>query len=199
MQAGTASCAWEASSARTSPIQFDVAATLNDEANALDIAWARIGPSGHAFERLYRRQADLLLDRAIAAYLHSETEDLGWIIQLAGVGVRVRPEFAIKAVGRLTLRRLRTDRAPKASPDDDIYALYYAGAQQNGRNATVDTHFLGCDTIAAVPMTDRVIANRLEKYRKAIDDIARGAFPAAPSDRVCPRCPQYFVCGSGTL
>lgn len=166
---------------------------------ALDIAWARIGPSGHAFERLYRRQADLLLDRAIAAYLHSETEDLEWIIPLAGAGVRVRPEFAIKAAGRLTLRRLRTGRAPKASPDDDIYALYYAGAQQNGRNATVDTHFLGCDTIAAVPMTDRVIANRLEKYRKAIDDIARGAFPAAPSDRVCPRCPQYFVCGSGTL
>lgn len=172
----------------------DLTDPLGAAATALEEAWARIGPVGHPYEALYRRHADILLDRALAAYLHIDGDQPDWTLPAGSSAIRIRPEIAMMTPTGLGLRRIRTGRAPKASPDDDLYALYHAGAAQFGEGAQVEAHYLGCDTIVPVAMSPRVIENRLAKYRQAIDDIAQGLFPTVVSDRVCPRCPQYFVC-----
>lgn len=165
----------------------------------LDEAWNRIGPLDHPYEALYRRQAEQLLDRAVAAYLHIGPERTEWMVDVGTAQIRVRPDFVIDAGGALAVRRLRTGRAPKTPPNDDLYALYVTGAAQRGRAASAHVHFLGCDSLVRVEMSERVVANRVEKYRGAIDAIGEGKFPVSPDDRVCPRCPQYFVCMSGEI
>lgn len=165
----------------------------------LDEAWNKIGPTDHPYEAVYRRQAEQLLDRAVAAYLHIGPERTEWLVDVGSAQIRVRPDFVIDQAGELAIRRLRTGRAPKTPPNDDLYALYVAGAGQSGRAASAYVHFLGCDSLVPVAMTERVVANRVEKYRGAIDAIGEGLFPAAPDDRVCPRCPQYFACSPGEI
>lgn len=164
---------------------------------ALESAWAAIGPVGHPYEVLYRKLADVLLDRAIASYLAAAIKEFEWLIPIGSSSVRLRPDIAWTAGSGRLLRRLRTGRAPKNCPDDDIYALYHAGAARFWSGASVEAHYLGCDTVASIAMSDRVIENRLAKYRQAIADIGIGLFPTTPSDRVCPRCPQYFACEDG--
>lgn len=165
----------------------------------LDEAWTKIGPTDHPYEALYRRQAEQLIDRAVAAYLHVGPERTEWLVDVGRAHIRVRPDFVIDQAGELAIRRLRTGRASKTPPSDDLYALYVAGAGQQGRAASAYVHFLGCDSLIPVAMSERVVGNRVEKYRGAIDAIGEGLFPASPDDRACPRCPQYFVCAPGEI
>ena len=91
------------------------------------------------------------------------------------------------------VRRLRTGRPPKKI-DDDIYALYHEGARQAYGKARVEALYLTTDEVVPVEMTAKVIGNRLEKYDAAMAGIRAGEFPPKPNDRICPRCPQYFIC-----
>lgn len=160
---------------------------------ALDDNWMRIGPAGHPFEALYRRQADLVLNRAMGHWLSGGVETADWHIDAGSARIAVSPDFVETRGGIHQVLRLRTGRAPKTPPDDDIYALYHVAAAAL-KPAAIGAHFLGCDTRVEVPMSDRVVANRLAKYCAAIEGIAAGAFPPRPDERSCPRCPQYFVC-----
>lgn len=165
---------------------------------ALDEAWARIGPVDHPYEPIYRRQADLILDRAVSRWLHASAELADWQVQIGAARVRVRPDMIIRTDGRIQVQRLRTGRKPKTPPDDDIYALYHLGARGAALQGEIGVHFLGSDAGVSVPMSDTVLRNRTEKYRLAIDGIAKGYFPPMVDERRCPRCPQYFVCAAPT-
>lgn len=173
----------------------DIAAAADPEAAAqaaLAESWQRIGPVGHPFEALYRRQAELVLARALARWLAAAPTSEVWDVPVAGALVRVRPDLVELRAGARHVYRLRTGRAPKKPPDDNIYALYHQAAP----GARVSAHFFGNDIGHPVPMTDRVIGNRLAKYEAAIRGIAAGDYPARPSERDCPRCPQFFICAS---
>jgi len=176
--------------------------TLNDlptdEAGAraalrasLDEAWARIGPRGHPWEELYYAEASAILERARERWRGSAIEQAEWRVARAGTAIRVRPDALERVNGALVARRLRTGRAPKAKPDDDLYALYRAGG---GPGVTVEVLYLTDDRVVPVEMSGKVVANRLGKYDAAIAAIAAGRFTARPSDRNCPRCPHYFIC-----
>ncbi|RIV80355.1 ATP-dependent helicase [Pelagerythrobacter aerophilus] len=162
---------------------------------ALAEGWEKIGPKGHPFEAIYRRQAELVIERAIAHWLKAGSRPEPFEQPVGDSMVRLTPDMIDRSKGTVELIRLRTGRAPKRPPDNDIFALYHraSAAHDGGR---VSVHYLGCDTRLGVPMSERVITNRLEKYRKAIDGVAAGHYPPQPDDRICPRCPQYFVCPS---
>lgn len=176
--------------------------TLAEEPSPLDAArvalaeaWDKIGPRGHPLEAIYRRQAELVTERAVTRWLKAGGRPEPFEQPVGDSMVQITPDMIDRSKGSVELIRLRTGRAPKRPPDNDIFALYHcASAAHDG--GSVSAHYLGCDTKLGVPMTERVIANRLEKYRKAIDGIAAGHYPPQPDDRICPRCPQYFVCPS---
>ena len=163
---------------------------------ALEASWSRIGPVGHPYEAVYRRQAELVLARAVERWIGARPEPAEWTVILGTGHILVRPDLVATQGGERHVHRLRTGRAPAAAPDDDLYALYHEGARQAGIAVSVGAHFLGSDKVVAVPMTPRVVSNRLAKYGAAIDGIASGEYPAAPDPRDCPRCPQFFVCPS---
>ena len=170
--------------------------TRDDAVARLDDAWTRIGPEGHPFEALYRRQAERLIDGALKRWDGIDAEPVEWEVERPNGTILLRPDLVERRGGELVVQRLRTGRAPKKVPDDDIYALYHAAARQQAEPTRVQVVYLGSDTALDVPMTERVIANRLAKYDEAMAAIAGGSFPAKADDRTCPRCPQYFVCPS---
>ena len=159
----------------------------------LDAAWEGIGPTNHPYETIYREAADAIIKRAIAHRVDVvELLDADWQVERPGGRIRVRPDHVERGADGLVVRRLRTGRPPK-NIDGNIYALYHMVAQELG-GGSVDALFLTTDEKRPVPMTSKKIESRLAKYDQAIAGISEGRFPPKPNDRMCPGCPQYFIC-----
>ncbi|MCP5366742.1 MAG: UvrD-helicase domain-containing protein [Hyphomicrobiales bacterium] len=160
----------------------------------LDTSWEQIGPADHPYAGVYREAADAIIERALARRAGSaEPLDADWIITRPGGRIRLRPDHVEQGPDGPVVRRLRTGRPPKKI-DDDIYALYHYAAEHELGGARVEVLFLTTDDAVPVPMSSKVIGNRLEKYDRAIAGIRAGSFPPKPDERTCPRCPQYFIC-----
>ena len=56
---------------------------------------------------------------------------------------------------------------------------------------------VGREHSAQVPLPEKSARTRLAHYDTAIEGILRGEFPPKPNDRLCPRCPYYFICPAG--
>ena len=180
---------WMGGEKKTTPVSHEEAKTR------LDTAWAKIGPVDHPFAAVYRNAADNIVNRAVARRsCGAEILDADWLIERPGGTIRLRPDHVEMRVDGPVVRRLRTGRPPKGKPDDDIYALYHQAAQQQLGQAHVEVLYLTTDEVKPAPMTSAVVSRRLAKYDAAIAGIGAGRFPAKPNDRVCPRCPQYFIC-----
>jgi DNA helicase II / ATP-dependent DNA helicase PcrA len=166
-----------------------------DEALArLEVAWGETGPSDHPYAPLYRDAANTIVKRAVARRSNATTLVAGeWEIDCPNGRIKVRADQVEITPSGPVVRRLRTGRPPK-KVDDDIYALYYVGASVTHGSVQVEVHYLTTDESVPVPMSDKVITNRLKKYEEAMAGINAGKFPPQPSDRHCPGCPQYFIC-----
>ena len=175
-------------------MQAGAKVSREDARAQLDAVWEEIGPHDHPYAPIYREAAEGIVERAVARRASgAELLDADWKIERSGGWIRLRPDHVEKGPDGPVVRRLRTGRAPKKI-DDDIYALYHHAARQNLGAAHVEALFLTTDEAKPVPMTAKVIDNRLEKYDQSMAGIRAGNFPAKPSDRQCPRCPQYFIC-----
>ena len=160
----------------------------------LKAAWEQIGPADHPYSQVYWDTAELIVERAIARRVgKGEIVDADWRIDRPGGRIRVRPDHVEVGPEGPVVRRLRTGRPPKKI-DDDIYALYHEGARRAYGKARVEALYLTTDEVVPVEMSAKVIGNRLEKYDAAIAGIRAGEFSPKPNDRICPRCPQYFIC-----
>ena len=168
-----------------------------EDANArLDVVWEEIGPVDHPYAPVYREAANGIVERAVARRAGgAELVDADWKIERPGGRIRLRPDHVEKGTDGPVVRRLHTGRPPK-KVDDDIYALYLHAATQELGAARVEALFLTTDEALLVSMTDKMINSRMEKYDQAMTGIRTGIFAAKPSDRQCPRCPQYFICPS---
>lgn len=172
-------------------------ATLAGALAKLDEAWTTIGPADHPYAPVYRAAAAAIVERAVNRRADAvELVEAVWEIDLPEGRVRVEPDHVERGTGGLLVRRLRTGRPPKSKPDDNLYALYHEGARRAHGPARIEALYLTTDEAVPVPMTDRVISNRLQKYSDAISGIKTGSFEPIPNDRHCPRCPQYFICHS---
>lgn len=172
------------------------AVALDDAVAKLEAAWMEIGPADHPYAPVYREAADSIIERAVARRASGAVLlDADWHIVRPEGRIRLRPDHVESGPQGLVVRRLRTGRPPKnKNIDDDIYALYHYGAAQEYGTAHVEALFLTTDEAVSVGMSDKVIGNRLAKYDDALAGIRAGQFPAKPDDRMCPRCPQYFIC-----
>ena len=86
----------------------------------------------------------------------------------------------------------------RAKQDKDIYGLYAAARDTDPSvPRKVQVRYLSTGQVEPVDLSTGTIATRLRHYNDAIGGILRGDFPPRPNDRVCPRCPQYFICQTG--
>ena len=114
-----------------------------------------------------------------------------------------RPDDVLVADdGSRIYRRVRTGVYRDADTKDLGVAMTLLAIADNAPAATAEVVHLSSDKITSLALSALVLGRRRDALRLAMDEIRAGHFPAAPSQRVCPRCPAFFVCGpvpAGTL
>lgn len=166
----------------------------------LERDWAERGPGGHGFEPFYRKSAGAMVS-AMAALVGSEDgsyERDEWSVDVSGRNVSVKPDrVVIGADGSVRIQRIRTGRQTKSEPDNALYALLRKGASDRygASRVSVETLYAAHASSVSVPVHKNELA-KLDEYREAIMGIESGHFPAERSDRQCPSCPFYFICGA---
>lgn len=173
-----------------------------DEAAALARlaeAWEEHGPRDHPYEALYRRSAEAMVLRAGGRPIRSRGPAArpDWEVRLPHGRVRFTPDH-VEALedGSEIVERLRTGRPTKSELDKEIYALYVVGARETPPRVPrrVQVRYLSTDQVEPVELKPKTIETRLARYDAAIVGILREDFAPQPSERVCPRCPHYFIC-----
>ncbi|HZS86849.1 MAG TPA: UvrD-helicase domain-containing protein [Chloroflexota bacterium] len=171
----------------------------------LDSTWQANGPRGHPHEALYRREAEALVARALRRSVsrpEHPIRDTRWEIALPHGRVSLSPDRL--EVGKegatetVLVRRITTGKAGDRERQRRLEALYHEGARQAYPTAArrVRIVSLATDEVREVEERPRAIAAALEEYDQALEGIASGAFNPRPDERVCPRCPHYFICNS---
>ena len=163
--------------------------------------WEEQGPHGHMYEELYRASAADLVRKAVnlPRTSHGPAARPQWEVPVQrGRIIFVPDHVEVLDDGSEIIERLRTDRPTKSEKDKDIYGLY-AAARDTAPSVPrkVQVRYLSTGQVEPVDLSARTITTRLGHYNDAIGGILRGDFPPRPSDRVCPRCPQYFICQTG--
>lgn len=112
--------------------------------------------------------------------------------------VLVRPD------GQRILRRVQTGHERKSDRDDVAAAAFVLAAAQAFPGAIVDIVYLADALPDPQPLvlSAKQLGNWRTKLDKVLGAIREGRFPTDPSERTCPGCPAFFVCGptpTGTL
>jgi superfamily I DNA/RNA helicase len=97
--------------------------------------------------------------------------------------------------GNRTFRRVRTGHARDEELKDAGATTFALAARQAFPDAKVEIVFLSDAAVQPIDFTAKQLDTGRSKVAKALGDMRAGIFPAKPSDRVCPGCPAFFVCG----
>ncbi len=92
-------------------------------------------------------------------------------------------------------RRVRTGHIRSKEADDVGAAALVLAARGHDARARVELVHLSDKKITPVEMTPTVSRNRSQKLSGILAAIRGGAFPPDPSERTCPSCPAFFICG----
>lgn len=175
-----------------------------DNAQAyLDEAWTDRGPKEHYLEEIYKEAARAMVKNAVkriraAAKLVSTDLEItlseGKIsLSLDHAEVSDESDADNKMV---FLQRFRTGRPSKTESEKPIYGLILKAVADvyPESEPRLQILYLGADRAEDVPLTDKKIATRVEKYNSAMLGIKNGEFPPLPDEHKCPRCPHYHEC-----
>lgn len=120
----------------------------------------------------------------------------GLRLNLGGDELMFRAEDVVTAPdGTLVFRRVRTGRIRSKEESDVAAASLLLAAQQHGSGARVELVHLTDKAVTPLSLTATVLRNRQQTLSSYLAKIRAGAFSAVPSERTCPGCPAFFVCG----
>ena len=110
--------------------------------------------------------------------------------------ITVRPDdVLVGSDGKRKLRRIRTGHVRKNEGDSVGTAAFLLAVQQAFSDATVEFLYLSDKTLKAASLSETKLKNRQDKLVNFFSDIRQGKFPTKPSERKCPGCPAFFICG----
>ncbi|HEY0321184.1 MAG TPA: UvrD-helicase domain-containing protein [Pyrinomonadaceae bacterium] len=171
----------------------------------MDEAWEENGPAGHAYDDMYRRDANLMvhypLDYTSPAQARMLRPKLK--ISLNEGEVLVRPDYVEEVIRdgqKLVIaQRMRIGPAQAPSKEEQfLYDLYDMALEE----ACPDAHRIiqVVYMSASEPLDIKIERNTREKTRawcvRALQGVACEKFVAHPKDDHCPYCPGYFLCPS---
>ncbi|GDX40099.1 DNA helicase [Armatimonadota bacterium] len=104
---------------------------------------------------------------------------------------------------RRTGNTIRLMKQKRSQPGDEDHrapelALLRRAAQIQYPDKKIEVSLVypSANAEALVPEKARFEVKRIEKYDDALQELRTGNYTPNPDDRVCPRCPFYFVCPS---
>lgn len=164
----------------------------------IDKVWMTMNFSNHPFEPLYRKNAEEMLARALKIHNQAiqviKSEPITISLQ-AGQVTFLPDHIEVLADNTRIIRRIRTGRVSSSELDKDIYGLYQAAVYQSVPNkCRTDVFSLTSGQSQPLNLSTKKMETRLERYNQAIMGILNKDFHSNPSDRECPRCPDYFIC-----
>jgi DNA helicase II / ATP-dependent DNA helicase PcrA len=182
---------------------------LTEEAsiNKLHDFWTAAEVDKHPYSSIYLTRAEEIIRRMYRKLESSDSKNEitrpTYEVQLNNGNVLVRLD-AVEIIEsgqekKAVIRKFKTGKSPKKPSTDDIDILMTVAVQKKFPDAKplLQKVYLSNDEVQEIPISTRVIENRLKLYEKAIDMINRKQFEPSPSDKNCPYCPHYFVCPSG--
>jgi DNA helicase-2/ATP-dependent DNA helicase PcrA len=170
----------------------------------IEEVWEVHGPTGHAYESDYRKEAEAMIRQTLQYHSATETRILRpeWKVPLKNGIVIVRPdyiEFADDGSGlTLFVQHLHLGAAPPKPPSDDYYALYDIAASQAYPEVKrrIQAMYMSTGETLDVHVSYNQRRVSVQNYEKAMRGITEGGFGASPKDKRCPYCPSYFICPS---
>ena len=173
----------------------------------LDEFWKAAEVDAHAYAPIYKTRAEEIIRRIYRKMEKSiapnEITRPSYEVNLANgtVCVQIDAVEIVEAAGEKTaiIRKYKTGKSPKKNSTDDADILMTIAVQSNFPEAKplLQKIYLSDDAVQEIPISAKVIANRLKIYEAAIDGINKRVFEPAPSDNNCPYCPHFFICPSG--
>lgn len=175
--------------------------------NRLNDFWMAAEVDKHPYSSIYLARAEDIIRRMFRKLANSNPNNEiikpTYEIDLNNGKVRVRLD-AVEMVENgqektAVIRKYKTGKSPKKPVPDDIDVLMTVAVQKNFPDAKplLQKIYLSNDEVQEIPISAKVIENRLKLYEKAIENINRKNFEPSPSDNNCPYCPHYFICPSG--
>lgn len=162
--------------------------------------WPVGGPDEEtALVRLLRERADTLLSRAHDHFTprnHPSASDQfkaeleSGSVQLRGDEVETRPDGSLRVTQYLHRRPKKDDHT--AEP----LALLRLAAKQRASGGPVEVavHSMASGETREIAEDRRWEPKRVEKYGKALRELADGNFAPRPSEAQCASCPFFFIC-----
>lgn len=99
------------------------------------------------------------------------------------------------ARGMRKFQRVRTGVHRKADTQDLGAAIALLAVADNHPSSAVEVVHLSSGTVSPLSLSSKVLGSRRSVLADVMADIRSGHFPSKPTQRVCPRCPAFFVCG----
>ena len=155
------------------------------------------GLTEHGYADEYRRIA-LAMVRYFVSIRVGQTPEVppDLCLTLGDDWIIVRPDDVLVGPdGGRTLRRIRTGHHRSAESDDVGAAAFILTAQQAFPSANVEIVHLADRRVRPLSMSLRKLRARRKKLADILTKVRLGRFPAHPSQRTCPGCPAFFVCG----
>jgi len=111
-------------------------------------------------------------------------------------------DVLVAADGTHSFRRVKTGRIRSKENSDVGAASLILAAQQHSPRTRVELVHLSDGAVTPLSLSVSVLRNHQQTLSNYLAAIRAGAFKAVPSERTCPGCPAFFVCGpvsAGTL
>lgn len=168
--------------------------------------WTAAEINKHPYSPIYLERAEEIIRRVSRklenADVKNEITRPTYDVKLSNGVIRVRLD-AVEIIRNgaekiAVIRKYKTGKSPKKPATDDVDVLMKVAVQNYFPETTpvLQKIYLSDDIVQKIPISAKVIENRLKIYEKAIEDIRRKKFEPSPADN-CPHCPHYFICPSG--
>ncbi len=164
--------------------------------------WGVHGPVGHAYEDFYLQSARQMLANALLTRPGSRGSAGASPYEVSLIHGRVRftpDQIDLREDGTAVIQRLRGGRVRPTERDEPRYALYQRYAEDHaGSRGQAQTLIQALSLLTGevqdISLGESTVTSRLEKYDAAMAGIRAEQFAPTPNDRMCPRCPFYFIC-----
>ena len=174
-----------------------VAVADDDLSRRTTAAMAERGLAEHGYLDHFQALALNMLRFLVSSREDQTTEaPVAISVRFGGEEIVVSPDdVLLDPSGRRKLRRVRTGHARSKDAEDVAAAAFVLAARQAFPDAVVELVYLSDEAVHEIDLSHKKLQNRQTKLTAFLEQIRQGHFPPNVSERTCPGCPSFFICG----
>ncbi|BCT69159.1 UvrD-helicase domain-containing protein [Nitrosospira sp. NRS527] len=161
------------------------------------LAFEECGLAEHGYVGQFRNLALAMLQYFLSIRAkHEFVIPTGLVFRVGSEEITIRPDdVLIRPNGTHVLRRIQTGHSRSSEAENVAAAAFVLAAKEAFPGAEIEIIYLSDQTVQPISLTAKKLQTRQDKLGGFLANIRLGRFPADRSDRVCPRCPAFFICG----